>query len=103
MYVILGRLSQKSFESLLMGGKLVNSTVTVQDYRNALQMFGEDLKVLKGKTTRKKPEHVQVNVHNKPQSRKIVLSVDIMFFTGLSLLITVSRNIRFITATLLSD
>jgi hypothetical protein len=103
MYVIVGRPSQKMFESLLTGGKLVNSTITVQDYRNALIMFGEDLSVLKGKTTRAKPEHVPVHVQEKPQPRNIVLSVDVMFFTGLSILVTVSRNIRFITATLLQD
>jgi hypothetical protein len=103
MYVIVGRPSQKIFESLLTGGKLVNSTITVQDYRNALQMFGEDIGVLKGKTTRTKPEHVQVQVQEKPQPRNVILSIDVMFFTGLSFLITVSRNIRFITATLLQD
>jgi hypothetical protein len=33
----------------------------------------------------------------------ITLSIDVMNFTGLTFLTTVSRNIRFITATLLVD
>ncbi len=81
----------------------MNNTVTVQDYRNALQMFGEDLGALKGKVTRKKPDHVAIHVCEKPKPRNIILCIDIMFFTGLPFLITVSRNIKFITATLLID
>jgi hypothetical protein len=38
-----------------------------------------------------------------PEPKNIVLSVDLMHFTGLVFLTTVSRNIRFITATLLLD
>ncbi len=102
-YVIVGRPSQKSFEEMLTSGKLINNTVTIQDYRNALEMFGTDLGALKGKTTRSKPEHVPITLLDKPQPKNIVLSVDIMFFTGLPFLVTVSRNIRFITAMLLID
>ncbi len=74
-------------------GKLLNNTVLVQDYHNALTMFSEDLGVLKGKTTRKKTEHVPVVMADKPEPKNIILSIDIMFFTGLSFLVTVSRNI----------
>jgi hypothetical protein len=38
-----------------------------------------------------------------PEKLQIVLSVDIMHFTGINFLITVSRNFRFITAGVLSD
>jgi hypothetical protein len=103
LYVIMGRPSQKAFEEIIGGGKLINNTVTIQDFRNALEMFGEDLGVLKGKTTRKKPDHVAIHIGPKPQPKNIILSVDLMYFTGLTFLITVSRNIRFITAMLLTD
>lgn len=88
---------------MLKSGKIINNTVTVQDYRNALQMYGEDLGVLKGKTTRKKPDPIIIPILEKPHLKNIILSIDIMFFTGLSFLITVSRNIRFLTETLLTD
>ncbi len=84
-------------------GKLINNTVTIQYHRNALEMFGQDLGVLKGKTVRTKPEHIAIDVAPKPQPKNIVLSVDLIYFTGLSFLITVSRNIKFITATLSND
>jgi hypothetical protein len=50
LYVIVGRPSQRNFEDMIRRGKLVNNTVTIQYYRNALQIYGEDLGVLKGKT-----------------------------------------------------
>jgi hypothetical protein len=103
LYVIMGRPSQKVFEEMMSSGKFINNTVTIQDYRNALEMFGQDLGVLKGKTVRTKPEHIAIDVAPKPQPKNIVLSVDLMYFTSLSFLITVSRNIKFITATLLND
>jgi hypothetical protein len=104
LYVIVGRPARRTFEEMIRKGRLLNNPVTVQDYRNALQIYGEDFGVLKGKTTRQKPEHIQVDISVEPPKEKhIILSVDIMYFTGLSFLITVSRNILFITATLLQD
>jgi hypothetical protein len=53
LYVIVRRPSNKAFKGMLKGGKLVNNSVAVQEYKNALRMYGVDLGVLKGKTTRK--------------------------------------------------
>ena len=103
LYIIVGRPSQKNFENMIRRGKLVNNTVTIQDYRNALQIYGEDLGVLKGKTVQSKPKSLQVQIMNKPQPQDIVLIIDIMKFTGLYFLVTVSRGILFITTTLLPD
>jgi hypothetical protein len=66
-----------------------------------LTIHGKDLGVLKGKTTRKKTENTPVQIFDKPQPKNITLSVDIMYFTGMTFLTTVSRNIRFLTATFL--
>jgi hypothetical protein len=48
-------------------GRILNNPITVQDYRNALTLYGVDLGVLKGKTTRKKPDHIQVEIRDKPR------------------------------------
>jgi hypothetical protein len=82
---------------------LINNTVTIQDYRNALQIYGEDLGVLKGKTVRSKPKTIQVQILDKTPSQDVVLSIDIMHFTHLHFLVTVSRGIIFAMATLLPD
>lgn len=60
--------------------------------------------VIKGKTVQTKPQHVKVDTESVIKERyNFVLSVDIMHFTGLNFLIMASRNIRFITATMLRD
>jgi hypothetical protein len=68
-------------------------------------MYGEDLGVLKGKAVRKKTDHVKIMIDNTTSvdARNIVLNVDLMYILGLVCLVTVSRNIRFITATILPD
>jgi len=81
----------------------MNNQVTVQDFRNAMKIYGIDLGVLKGKTTRSKANPIKVHFFDVPEPKNIVLSVDLMYFTGLIFLTTVSRNVRFITATLLID
>jgi len=103
LYVILGRPSQKSFEDMIEKGKIVNNSVTVQDYQNALQMYGTHLGVLKGKTSTGRSEHLKVQFLENPKLRKIILSMDLMNFTGLMFLTMVSRNNKFITATMISD
>jgi hypothetical protein len=52
LYVIMGRPSQKAFKDMVRSGKLLNNSITVQDSRNAIQIYGVDLGVLKGRLQR---------------------------------------------------
>lgn len=88
---------------MLKRGKLFNANITSQDYRNAIQIYGKDLGDIKGKTTQKTPDHIPVNVLEKPKAINLTLSVDVMYFTGMMFLTTVSRNVHFITASLLEN
>ena len=85
---------------MLEKGKLLNNPVTMRDYQIAENIYGKDLGVIKGKTVRVKPKQVVIDatstIHEK---QNVVLAVDIMHLTSLNFLITVARNIRFITAT----
>ncbi len=105
LYVIVGRPSKKTFEDMLQRGWIMNNPVTITDFRNALMIYGEDLGVLKGKTVRKKTSHVKVETEtrNEMKTKEIILSVDLMYVLGLTFLVTVSRDIRFITASVLLD
>jgi hypothetical protein len=67
LYVILGRPSKKTFEEAIKKKKLLFYPITIQDYRNALIIHGEDLGTLKGKTVRMRPNHIQVDTTSKVQ------------------------------------
>ncbi len=76
----------------------------MDDYKIAETIYGKDLGVIKGKTVRTKPNPVMIDIDTAVKERyNIVLAVDIMQFTGLIFLVTVSRNFKFITAMHLSD
>jgi len=90
LYVTVRRPSQKIFEEMIKRGKLFNANITTQDYRNALQIYGKDLGGIKGKATRKKLDHIPIVMFDQPKPKTLVLSVDIMYFTGLMFLTTVS-------------
>jgi hypothetical protein len=103
MYVTMGWPSNEAFELMIKKGKILNTPITVMDYRNALQIYGKDLGCIKGKTTRTRPQFVHIDVTNELiKNQKIVLSVDLMKFTGIIFFMTVARDIKFITASVLS-
>ncbi len=54
LYVIVGRPSKRTFENMLKNGMLMNNPITVKDCKNALNIYCEDLGVLKRKTVQKK-------------------------------------------------
>lgn len=53
---------------------------------------------------RRKPERIVMDTTTEqPPKKHIVLSINLMYFTGIPFLITVSRNILFLTAMALPD
>jgi hypothetical protein len=104
LYVIMGRPSKADFFGMITKGKLLDNPVTVTDYNNAEKIHGTDLGVIKGKTVRVKRKHVSIDVETAVKGKlNIILAVDVMHFTNLNFLVTVSRNLHFITATILPD
>jgi hypothetical protein len=74
----------------------------VQDVHNANQIFGPDIANLRGKTTRKKPEHVRVDYVEIPRDlvdmhKYVTLVAGVMFVNGLPFLVTSSRGISLVT------
>jgi hypothetical protein len=104
LYVIMGRPSKADFQKMLQKGKIRDNPVVMEDYNIAEKIYGKDLGIIKGKTVQSKPRSVTIDVQTaEHEKHNIVLAVDVMSFTGLSFLVTVSRSIRFITASLLTD
>jgi len=104
LYVIMGRPAKADFLMMLKKGKLLDNPVRIEDFANAENIYGKDLGVIKGKTVRVKPERVMIDTEIAVKEKlNIILAIDVMKFTGLNFLVTVSRRIGFITATLLRD
>jgi hypothetical protein len=102
--VIMGRPSKADFLKMIKRGKLLDNPVRMEDFNNAEKVYGKDLGVVKGKTVRVRLNRVVMDTETAAMEKlNIVLAIDVMNFTGLSFLVTVSRSIGFITASLLRD
>ncbi|KAG7373108.1 hypothetical protein IV203_033832 [Nitzschia inconspicua] len=78
--------------------------VTKHSIRVASDVFGPNLGSLKGKTVHRPSSHVQPHTDPVPpeilaRHRDVTLATNIMFVNKIPFLITVSRNIRFVTIT----
>jgi len=74
----------------------------VQDVHNTNRIFGPDLANLRGKTSRKKPDHVRVDYVEilrdlVDMHKYLTLVADVMFVNGLLFLVTLSRGISLVT------
>ena len=92
----LGYPSVSDLTRSIKNGGLLNCPVTVRDVHRAVRIYGQDLAVLKGQTTRKKPEHVPIEVlleEKAMEFKQLTAAMDIMFVTGVPFLLTVSRGL----------
>jgi hypothetical protein len=74
----------------------------------AEKILGPDVGSLKGKTVRRKGEHVEYAATTIPDTimltyRDVTMGADIMFVNKLPFFVTISRNIKFCTAQLIPD
>ena len=77
--------------------------ITRQDVKVAEEIYGQNLYALKGKTTNQKVNHViapiiRIMKQILKECKNITLCIDVMFINGIKFLLTVSRNIDFVTA-----
>ena len=108
LHASLGFPSQHGFKWILQSNQVMDCPVTVQDAEIAYRIWGPNITELKGKTTRKTPTLVKLDIVQIPKEIRelhqcMSLSVDIFFVHNTPFLITLSRNIRFTTVTYLSD
>ena len=105
LYRLLGRPSQRDFESALKNNLIRNSPVTSDDAKRALIIYGPDVAALKGKTTKRKSTHVPsitptpVSPSIKDAHGQLTLCADVLFVQGLPFLHTIARHIKFRTIT----
>jgi hypothetical protein len=106
---VVGRPELKNFLRFIDGNSIPNCPITHQDAINAHAIFGRDIGSIKEKTTRRKLEGIRGNIANiskeitEQYHQVITLCIDIMFVNKIPIFLTISRNIRFITATVLEN
>ena len=98
LYHALGMPSTQDFKAMLRMNLIANNPVTMEDIEIAKQIFGPDIRSLKGKTTRQKPIPVVNNYIAIPKElyakqQDIVLCIDSIKVNGLLFLTTVSKNV----------
>ena len=82
--------SERDFQGLVRLNLLKDCPITNNDITNAYIIFGPDLANIRGKTVRKKPDHVRTDYVEIPQilfdvHSRVTLLADIMFVNGVGL------------------
>jgi hypothetical protein len=99
---MIGNPTEKELVGMVREKLITNCPATVHDVHNANRIFGPDLANLRGKTTRRKPEHVRVDYAKilwdlVDMHKYVTLVADVMFVKGLPFLVTSSRRISSVT------
>ena len=108
LQITLGQPSTKNFVRIITANTILNCPVTLADIKAAEFIFGPEVGLLKGKTTRQWPPQVLNNFSHVPgtileQYQHITLCADVMFMNWIPMLITISRNLKFRTIEALKD
>lgn len=94
LYEILGRPSYKEYIKMVNTGRIINCPITAKDIVRAVKIWGPDLGTIKGKMTRKTPEHIEnVEIKGVFTDKEVILCVDICFISGLPFIVSISRRL----------
>ena len=100
--------SDQDYKWILRSNQVQECPVTTEDATVADKIWGKSIPSLKGKTTRKTPEHVPSDVVAVPTEirelhRNVTMSIDVFFVNKIPFFITLSQNICFTTVTHLAN
>ncbi|NBR23750.1 MAG: hypothetical protein EBU08_08270, partial [Micrococcales bacterium] len=99
----LGYPSSKDLADLIRNGGILNCPVTIADLNRALEIYGPDVGILKGKTVSTKPRIAKVELIPKALNSAIVLCVDLMFANGICFLMSLSERLNLTMTKYLRD
>lgn len=103
LYQKIGWPSQKFFQEILSKRMIHNCPITPKDAKCALIIYGPNLAMLKGKTTRKNGEHIPSTAtlhlprHILEHHANVTLCMNAFFVQGQHFHHTISRDIKFRT------
>ena len=91
------------FLKMLDSKTLANCKVTRRDFRMARDIYGRNEAIIKGRTTRRQPEAVEIEITDVPRHilknyGDVTLCVDIFYVNGIRFITSISKHIKFRTA-----
>ncbi len=95
---MIGNPSKGDYKGLVSRNMISNCPIAPVDITNARAIFGPDLASVHGKTVRKTPaveDHVAVPHALVERNKVVMMAAD--FIDGMAFLVTLSRNIKFVT------
>jgi hypothetical protein len=100
---LIGNPSKNDFKRLVSNNMITNCPITTAAITNARNIFGKDLASVRGKNMQWAlapvvGDYVVVPKGIMERSKTVALAADVFFVDGIAFLLTVSRNIKFITA-----
>jgi len=99
---MIGAPTAREYQGLVRLNLLPDCPITTADIVNAHKIFDTDLANLRGKTVRRRPEHVSGEIIDIPQQildnqSNVTLAANVMFVNGAPFLVSSSRNINLTT------
>jgi hypothetical protein len=99
---MIGNPSKEDFKGMVRGNMIKNCPVTPDAITNACIIFGPDLPSLQGKTVQRTPAQVVIEYVSVPKevvewNKIVTLAADVFFVDGMAFLLSVLRQIKFIT------
>jgi hypothetical protein len=100
---MIGNPSKENFKGMVSSNMINDCSITPSDIANAKEIFGPALASVRGKTVCRTPAPVVGDYMAVPRSlvernRIITMAEDVFFVDGIAFLITLSRNMKFITS-----
>ncbi len=101
--VLIGNPSETNFKGMVSNSMIANSPVTTTAITTAHTIFGPDLASMRGKTMQLAPapvvaDYVAVSKRVIKRNKTVTLAPNVFSVNGVAFLVTVSRNIKVLTA-----
>ncbi len=98
----------ENFKALLKMNIIKNCLITIEDVKIAEDIYGPDMSMLKGKSTRMRPNVVKNDCIKVPEeicmrNQQLELCMDVMFVNDICMMTTIDRVIKFRALVPLTD